>query len=755
MVKGLERRDRGVVRRWWQGEFGASELLFGCLLTLQFAIYLLALLIGSHRGGGISEAEEWRIFVLGWALVPAGAIAAFVALRARAARWLSDWGSVQTALVALDAVLLFATAVALRTSAPGWAVGRIGAAGRVPALPSSFDWIYAAFLIGFPLANLGLLLLLRRRGPESARSPNESRAVTVALPFVITGAIVAIAVESFPSVFPLLVLAALASLALVPRRGPAPPRLRPVVDVLATLLLAFICLDPHLHFEVDHHLWFLGPVHALMQGRTLLVDVVSAYGVLPIQLLATFFQATGLPPSYVGLALVGNGLLLAFYAVVYGLLRSITRSQIVAVAGLIVTLLIHFFGVQGSYSAYPSAGPIRFLLPLLVPLVSALRSIGADRRAATRSGELALLAAASLWSVEVFVYTLAAWVGVLAVESGLAAQRGEVWRRPVSIWIALAAGSVALVHGVVASGVRLDSGQWPQWARYLDFIRSFSPAGRGVSLLPAPLGGAWVAVVLAYLASLIGCVYSLPQTRGRKAAARLAAVAGLTLMGIAQLTYWLGLSIQSRLANVAAPAVVVTAFWADRLLRPGALPSASRSATRVCLAAVVLLIAVLHAPSLRIWAEHSPRPLGSDSVVGGCDAFPACLVDSTPILPQSRDALELLAAHAAGQGVAGIFVAPDVTAEVTIRSGRPHAFPITHPGHDATSPRNAAWILQQPHRLVAGDVILVDREALRSTDALGAMPLMRALVARLCDREFRCVEIDRRGPIRALRLEDD
>ena len=51
-------------------------------------------------------------------------------------------------------------------------------------------------------------------------------------------------------------------------------------DVLVLMITVVLVFDPHLHLDVSHHNWFLGVTNAIMQGKTLLVDVVSAYGVL-------------------------------------------------------------------------------------------------------------------------------------------------------------------------------------------------------------------------------------------------------------------------------------------------------------------------------------------------------------------------------------------------------------------------------------------------------------------------------------------
>jgi len=761
MRSGLDGPNHAGVRSWWRGAVEPIELVPAWLLTLQLGIWWLALLIASHSNDGIDEAEEWRLFVFGWTLVPPLSVGGYLALRTFAVRRSLSWPASQIGLVVLDALVLFATALALRALAPGWALESFGApASTAPAYDPAFPWVYGAFLAGFPIANLAMLLLAGRCIPQRVSaalgraldSDSARAALAVALPVSMAATIALLCLPRLPGLGLLL----LASVAAIPRLSPfrlAPSKaVRWGSDVLVVSLLAWLCLDPHLHFELRHHLWFLGPVHALMEGETLMVDVVSAYGVLPIQLLAAFFRWSGLPLSPAGLALVVDLLLLAFYVVVYALLRTQLRSLLLAVVAMAAIVATNFFGVYGGYSLFPSAGPLRFLPPLALPALAALRTARPRWGAATRLAEAAALCVCLLWSVESFGFALAAWLGIVCVEGAFAIRDGLGLRSTLRR-VALVVVALLATLGLYALGVWSTSGQWPHWGRYLDYLRSFSPAGRGFSLLGAPMGGAWVAVVVAYLGSLIGCLYALPGAGGREGATRLAVVAALTTLGISQLSYWLALSIEPRLATVGLPALMVVALWADRMAETSSLPRASRATTGALVLSAAVLVVGLYVPNVGVWAQHAPLPLGAGSVVGRCDRFPRCLVAPEPVLRETRVALELLRLHAPDQRVAGLFLAQDVTAEVMIRSGLPHAFPISHAGQDATSERNAAWITEQPHELRAGDVILVDREQLRVGDALGANRLLRQLFARLCNRDFDCILVDRRGSTSVLRLE--
>ena len=741
----------------WQTD-SAAEAFVAWLLTLQLGVVLIVLLLWCQRGGGITEAEEWRSFVLGWALVPPGAIGLRRAFRALAARLMPDPSAAEVALATFNALVLLGMAVALRTAAPGWAsvsVPYIGEPALAVLVHPVFAWLCVGFAVSLPMGDLGLLLALRRGFLRGTRFGFASPAIAACLPLLTLATVTSAGVQHLPPVAQILAVVGGAVIATRLLRKGWPSGSSRIADLLVVALLAALSFDPHLHFDTLHHNWYLGPVHALRQGRIPLVDFVAAYGVLPFYLLALFFRASGLPLSYPGLALAVSILLFLFYGAVYLLLRILMRRQVTALASMVCVLLIHFFGVHGAYTVYPSGGPLRFLPPFLLLLCSALRARRVPPQRASRVGEIALLAVSSLWSVETFVYSLGAWLGVAALEFAFARREGGAWLQIALRRLALAAACVVAVqiaHALVLRGI---SGEWPDYGRYLTLVASFSPRG-GIAVVSASPGGPWLAVVLVQLGSLLGCLHAVPSTRTQRGRASLATVAGLTVTGIAQLTYWLGLSIPYRICNIAIPAVIVAAFWGERLTHSVALPSAFRSALALGLAAVLLLIPVNYASHVRMWLEHAgPGSLGAAAAVaavGGCDALPDCLVRPRAVHPKTKTAIALLQHYSPGRREAAVFLAAPVTTEVLMRSGRPHAFPVVDPTHDVMGSENARWIVEHAsHRLGPGDIILVDREALAATGLRGEA-LLRSMVERLCD-EFRCVEIEKRGSLAIERLE--
>lgn len=759
-----EPRDRGcpgvavsLIRRWWARNATAAEVFLAFLLTLGYGLYFLFLLIWLHRAGGITEAEEWSIFVEGWAVVP------FLAITSTAVTWhlgeqyVTPWCKFQPAAVLLNAIAVLTAAVALR-----WSSLR----------ESRFSVICTLVVLFFPLVNLGALFALHLAGNAARRTPppvSFSSWIPSLTSVLCTLALLIIGFNRFPSTGLLLGTAVLVLVAFVVHWAGKRLQLRCrtwIGDVLVMGTLVLVVFDPHLPFDTSHHNWFLGAANAIMHGRTMLADVISAYGVGLMYFLAMVFSLGLVPMSYVGFALFTSVLVMAQYAIVYLLLRRVLHSVAHAIMALTLIVLVHFVGVNGAFTVYPSAGPIRFGLPYLLLLLVELRARYPAPRRVLTIAEAGIVALTSVWSAETFFYTLATWGGIVAYEALVEAQHSARWVRTTTRRVSWALSLVVFAHVVLALYTHALSGQWPHWDQYLAYVRGFSPAGENWLVEAIPRWGPWIVVSTIYFGSLLACVYSLPLLNTPREVTRLTIVFAMTLMGIAQFTYYLGLSSVYRLLNIAVPAVFVGAFWGEEVTEW--LPRSAKW-RRGCVYGLSTLVAVQYWQPLQEWLPHSALATlirvsrgEPGAVPAGCPSFLSCLSRGYPVSEGSDRTLLLLQKHAPGARPIGVFLTPAATTEVCVLSRRAHAFPITEASHDNLLTANGDRIVSSPHGLRAGDVIFVDRQYLyqpiahQPSRAWALMEqrgqsLLRRLVDRLC-KEYACEVVDRSDGITVERL---
>jgi len=722
---------------------GSPAPLASLLVTLATALYLLLLLVAWHRRGGMTEREEWLVYIEGWALIPLLSVAA-TALVHHAVGRRGGVPAEHLWIVAFTSVgVLVLGAVGLRgASASPSLLGVVEVAVAAAYLPA----LLVGCRVPVPIGRAGAQLV-----PIG----------TMCLWAVLTAVLTLPDRPEAPSAVGVL-LVALVAVIVSRTRSSTGGRWVHVTDALVLVALPIVLFDPRLPLDIHHHNWFLGPVNAVMHGRTILVDAFTPYGVLSIEFLAAVFGLHLLPMSYVGLALLMTLLVVVQFVGIYVVLRFACRSLAVAVTGMLLAFVVNV--APTDLTKYPSAGPLRFGLPWVLPLLVVVRARMPAAGLATYLAEGVVVGVAAIWDVQTLLATLATWGGVLLAEGAFGIRDSMAWFRLLLGRVAWASLAVVCAHALVVAFVLHASGKWPQWGTFLELVRSFSPEGEGWSLFLAPAWGGWVALVVIYMASIFAAIHALPLVRARIDAARVTIAFAVTLMGVAQLSYYVGLSLFVRLYYVALPAVVVGAFWADRLLgRTGAASTEVSRTSGVC-----LLIGAL------LWAGHfeslTRTRLGASIVAAvaagrelpapeGCPSLAACLRHRYPVQPATRDALALIERHAPGAVRLGVFLSTRATTETLVLSDRTHVFPLMDASHDGLSTITMARIAAAPHGLHVGDSVFVDRARMAAASTPSSRvqngdPFLRRLLDRVC-REFQCVPGERRGTVTVLRLAPD
>lgn len=222
----------------------------------------------------------------------------------------------------------------------------------------------------------------------------------------------------------LLIAAGLLGVHLLLLRRRCPRRLGIVLDLSVVALLALVMNDLTLHQQPQrffgslsdlHQNFYLGPVNDLLHGRAMLVDTFSQYGVGPFYLLAGWFQLA--TPGYGGLALVSGLLTAAMVALAYFVLRLGETPRPLALAATAVVAVAAFFHPLQPPTFFPSAGGLRLMLPYLLVAAGLLAQRRGERPGVLRLAVPVVLAVASLWSLETFVYCLAAFGGMAATSA--------------------------------------------------------------------------------------------------------------------------------------------------------------------------------------------------------------------------------------------------------------------------------------------------------------------------------------------------
>ena len=349
-----------------------SETLFGTVVVCAGVIALL---------GQSKSVERLGYVVVALVVVPAGFALAW---RRRAARTTAEPDPSAALLrLAVTAVALCALRLAHR--------GHTSLA------------LLLLLVAGWALTTT-VIRVARRRGRDSVPTRVALRSAPVlmliaALPFVPSSALTLenIVLAGACSV-------AIASLMTVPCAVPRAWRRAVDAGVVALCTLVVFYAGPLAPVLALNQNYFLGPANDVLHGHPMLVSTFSQYGVGLIDAIAAFYKL--FPIGYGSFTLLLSALTSVLFGAIYVVLRLSTRSQVIAITGLVVAVVLDAFGQFDFYTYFPSTGVLRFGLPWLVILLW-VAGAGAEQRA--RVFDILLLATvavAAAWSGETGVYCL-------------------------------------------------------------------------------------------------------------------------------------------------------------------------------------------------------------------------------------------------------------------------------------------------------------------------------------------------------------
>lgn len=306
------------------------------------------------------------------------------------------------------------------------------------------------------------------------------------------------------------------------------------------------------------------PVVRVHQGRGLLIDSTSQYGLYP-NFLKPIFRLVGL--SVFKFTLVMGVLGTLSYGAIWTMLFRVAVNKLVAILGLFSLLFAQwlcFLHVEGEHRGryldlYFQYLPIRMLIP---GLVLGFGTSYLHRPTTTKYWALLVLTACGvLWNLDSGLPTWGAWLATLCFaefENGMDRKRvrriGLHPLRGISVLL-----SVIAVYNL---GVYLRFGQLPA---LVDVIRSQKLFYMlGFAMIPMPWPGMWCLVILVYLGGLAHCLGAL--VAGRLGLSEKVLFL-LALLGLGLFAYYQGRSHRAVLLLAWWPCFPMLAIALDRLLQ--------------------------------------------------------------------------------------------------------------------------------------------------------------------------------------------
>ena len=327
--------------------------------------------------------------------------------------------------------------------------------------------------------------------------------------------------------------------------------------LLAFLTIGF-CINTLFNYDPHHYSYYLGPVMDLAGGKSLLVNINCQYGVLVIYFLRFCFFF--LPVSLVSFSLLLVIITTIQYLLFYFVARHLLRSEPLAFSALVVLLIVQHLAQINLGILFPSVGPLRFGFIYVLMALIILRNRYPARRDLLLWMETLVTGTAFFWSLEVCVYVVLPYLGLLFFESfdfrgQFRFQTQEFFRR-----LGMLTGCILLTGGLLYLDVFRRSGEWPHWSYYLDYLTTYGN-GYGMLQLP-PLHAWWVVVFILYFSffAILGILFS----KTKPLPPNLNVVVILLFCGILEFTYYCAPSPHQQSVpsfHAADPAVLLLALF--------------------------------------------------------------------------------------------------------------------------------------------------------------------------------------------------
>lgn len=393
-----------------------------------------------------------------------------------------------------------------------------------------------------------------------------------------------------------------------------------------------VTIDPIWHISFDAVLY---PLSQVVEGKTILADLPSQYGLFP-EMVSPLFRVIGLTVfSFTALCAVLQALsLTAVFSMVVRALRDPMLKVAVGLA-LVMTTFETVLWIVNVPDRYLQYWPIRFFWPAVSVWAFARYSAFPSVR---RSLVVSLFAAlGALWNADSGVVIVLAFAAFLVLKwtvlyvgertTSRVLRKMLVWAFISNISCFGVTVAVALWYLTLKAGAPLHS----EWL--IEYQRIFY--GLGFMMLPMPMQiDPWMSILGIYLMGLLISVAiwaRFPRARHPDQ------ICFISFLGLGLFVYYEGRAHVLNLISVSWPAVVLAAILADRTVRAvraGALPAWNASFYVAALGMLIFCSEPLIWNGPRMWASAIEN-------ISSCDVVKDSLV---------ADELDFIRTHSTPHG---------------------------------------------------------------------------------------------------------
>jgi len=293
--------------------------------------------------------------------------------------------------------------------------------------------------------------------------------------------------------------------------------------IIGLLLIFYLTQGP---ISYHHYSFYVGPVLDIIKGKSLLGDTPSQYGYLSIHFLAFIFNIIGISLAKFNLI---NILLFVFYYLLAGLiLFKLIKNKFLAATSSLVFITLQTLFSYYSGSLYPSTGPLRFGLGLLIFWVI----LSFSQKTSLILGSI-IASIALFWSVETAIYVVPAWLVTSLILN---------FRPTLKLFFPLLISSIIGI--VILFKEYAVQHAFPRILDYFEFARIYQ-VGYG-SILISPYGNYYLIILIMIFGIVLAIYLIINKVKNRL----LPLLVFISIYNVAIFSYFISRSHENNIVNI-------------------------------------------------------------------------------------------------------------------------------------------------------------------------------------------------------------
>jgi len=557
---------------------------------------------------------------------------------------------------------------------------------------------------------------------------------------------------------------------------PSSKAIRVAVDFLVIVLILLVTIN--LEFPQDrwHFNAYLAPINDIINGKSLLVDTTSQYGVMSNYIMAIIFGLKIFPLNFVGFSLFVSLLTSLSLISAYILYRFVSKSLVLSALAISLSIVLILDVSHWDIVTFPSTGILRFgpLYPLALVIMA--RYCWYQESKYAKIAELIVFGITVYWSIFAAAYVIGGYMMLTVLET--LDDNVTVGQFVRKLFVNIGTVAIVIVSGflIVNLFTFMNSGNLPNWSLYIDYVVYFSS---NILTYIRPITNwhpEFLLLTVGYLA-LVTVIFERLFIR-KMDKSRVNVFAYILVSGILQVYYYISLSISFHFALIFIPAGLGLLFIANFLYDEQKLEifkfiSMGLLATALFTALIprlipnknyepitpgtVLVDSIFNQGRDNLLETVKERwSVETDVFYGGVaphevDLDLYVVEDENVFQPVYKDwylhdALNLIRTYSPSTERLGLFIQPESTTQTLVTLGRSHVYPIANISAEIYSATSIESIMNYDPEFKIGDMIYTQKNiadlVFDSVQDDTRFTYVRELVENICEQySFRLRDI--------------